>query len=209
MHASTIVKRGLDIVGALALLAVTWPVLAAAALAVRWTMGAPVLYRPRRHGLDARPFTQLKLRTMREPRPDEVAAATDAERLTRLGRWLRATSIDELPQLVNVLRGDMALVGPRPLPTPYLERYTPTQRRRLAVRPGLTGLVQTSGRNGLSWDEKLALDVWYVDHRSLALDLWLLLRTPWVVLRGGGVSAPGRATAPEFLGTASDVAEVR
>ncbi len=143
---------------------------------------------------------------MREPRPGEDAAASDAERLTPLGRLLRATSVDELPQLLNVLRGDMALVGPRPLPMQYLERYTPAQRRRLEVRPGLTGLVQTSGRNGLGWDEKLALDVWYVDHRTLGLDLRLLLRTPWVVLRGAGVSAPGRATAPEFLG-ADDAAE--
>jgi len=185
-------KRALDVAGALALLVVASPVLAVAALAIRATMGAPVLYRQRRTGLGGRVFTLLKLRTMRD------AAGPDAARITRLGAWLRALSIDELPQLWNVLRGEMSLVGPRPLLPEYLERYTPEQARRHAVRPGITGLAQVSGRNGLSWPEKFRLDLWYVDHASLALDLRILRRTLRSVLTARGVAAPGHATMPEF-----------
>ena len=187
-------KRALDVFGALVLGALTFPVIAAAALAVRLTMGAPVLYRQRRAGRHGLSFTLWKLRTM------DAAPGPDAARLTHLGRILRALSIDELPQLWNVLRGDMSLVGPRPLLPEYLPRYTVEQRRRHLVRPGITGLTQVRGRNAIDWVEKLALDVWYVEHRSLRLDLWILWRTPRVVLRREGVSAAGYATMPEFRG---------
>jgi len=187
-------KRTLDVAGSVALLLVAGPVLAIAALAIRATMGTPVLYRQKRTGLDARTFTLVKLRTM-APAPPDTA---DADRITSLGRWLRSTSIDELPQLWNVLRGDMSLVGPRPLLPEYLDRYTPEQARRHAVRPGLTGLAQVSGRNALTWAEKFELDVWYVDHRSLALDLRILCRTLRCVVGGRGIAAPGHASMPEF-----------
>ncbi len=208
-----VTKRSLDVAGALALLLVTAPMLAVAALLVRVTMGRPVLYRQRRASKDGRIFVLRKLRTMRDVAPNEsgmddtLAASTtrapiagDGARLTALGRWLRALSIDELPQLWHVLRGEMSLVGPRPLLPEYLPRYSPVQARRHEVRPGLTGLAQVSGRNALSWSEKLALDVAYVERRSLALDLWILWRTLRIVLRRDGIAAPGSATMPEFLG---------
>jgi lipopolysaccharide/colanic/teichoic acid biosynthesis glycosyltransferase len=190
-------KRTLDIAVAVVALVVAAPVLAVLALAVRATMGAPVLFRQRRIGRGGRPFTLLKLRTMRAGRPGEG----DGVRLTRLGARLRAWSLDELPQLWNVLRGEMSLVGPRPLLPEYLPRYTPEQARRHDVRPGVTGLAQVSGRNGLSWEAKFALDVRYVDERSLALDAWILWRTAVAVFRRDGVSAAGHATMPEFLGS--------
>jgi lipopolysaccharide/colanic/teichoic acid biosynthesis glycosyltransferase len=190
-------KRLLDVVGALALLVVTSPLLLVAAILVRITMGSPVLFRQTRTGTHGALFTLVKLRTM-------LATGTDDEqRLTALGRWLRATSIDELPQLWNVLTGTMSLVGPRPLLPSYLPRYSREQARRHDVPPGITGLTQVSGRNGLSWEEKFALDVWYVDHWSLRLDVWVLWRTLVTVLRRDGVAAAGHATMPEFLGTAS------
>jgi lipopolysaccharide/colanic/teichoic acid biosynthesis glycosyltransferase len=191
------VKRAFDLgLAGLALILLA-PILLLVGLAVWATMGLPILFRHRRLGLDARPFTLLKLRTMRPGLPGEP----DAARLTRLGRRLRALSLDELPQLWNVLRGDMSLVGPRPLLPEYLERYTTEQARRHEVLPGITGLAQVSGRNALSWDERFALDVWYVDHRSLRLDLEILWRTAVSVIRRDGVSAPGHATMPEFLGS--------
>ena len=206
MYAVT--KRALDVVGALLLGLATLPLLAVAALLVAVTMGRPVLYRQRRAGKDGRVFVLCKLRTMRAASTDATgtgtraaaAAATDAARLTPLGRRLRALSIDELPQLCHVLRGEMSLVGPRPLLPEYLPRYSPTQARRHEVRPGLTGLAQVRGRNALSWSEKLALDVAYVDCRSLRLDLWIRWRTLLIVLRRDGIAAPGSATMPEFLG---------
>ncbi len=189
-------KRLLDVVGALVLLVVTSPLLVLAALLVRVTMGAPVTFRQTRTGLQGRLFTLVKLRTMRA-----ADGSDDAARLTPVGRLLRATSLDELPQLWNVLRGDMALVGPRPLLPQYLDRYTPAQARRHDVLPGLTGLTQVRGRNGLSWDEKFALDVWYVDHWSLALDAWILWRTLRIVASRDGIAADGHATMPEFHGS--------
>jgi lipopolysaccharide/colanic/teichoic acid biosynthesis glycosyltransferase len=192
--------RSLDIAGALALALVTAPILALAALAVRVTMGAPVLYRQTRAGLHGRLFTLVKLRTMRPRAAGEAVLATEGTRLTALGRFLRASSIDELPELWNVLRGDMALVGPRPLLPEYLPRYSAEQARRHEVRPGLTGLAQVRGRNDLDWPERLALDVWYVDHRSFGLDLSILLQTACAVFRRHGVSATGHATMPEFQG---------
>lgn len=192
-------KRGLDIVGAVAGLVALSPLILATAAVVRLRMGRPVLFRQLRTGRHATPFTLVKFRTMR------VAAAgegidQDDQRLTPLGRFLRSTSLDELPTFWNVLRGDMSLVGPRPLLPQYLDRYTPLQARRLEVKPGVTGWCQVNGRNGLSWDEKFSLDVWYVDHASLRLDLLILARTVGQVLRRDGIAAEGSATMPEFLG---------
>ncbi len=195
-----ILKRTIDVVVSAVVLAVAAVPMAGLAVAIRLTMGAPVLFRQERPGRDEVVFTLLKFRTMRDPRPGEDALATDAERLTGLGRWLRRTSLDELPTLWNVLRGDMSLVGPRPLLVAYLDRYTPDQRRRHEVKPGVTGLAQVEGRNDLSWDEQFRLDVWYVDHRSLRLDCSILARTVSAVFSGKGVSQEGRATRDEFLG---------
>ena len=165
---------------------------ALASLAVYAAMGRPVFFRQERAGLGGRPFRILKLRTMRD------GAGTDAERLTRVGRFLRKTSLDELPQLFQVLAGTMSLVGPRPLPVRYLPRYTPEEARRHDVRPGITGWAQVNGRNAISWDEKLALDVWYVDHRSLVLDAKILWLTVWNVLARRGIDSGGGETMPEL-----------
>jgi lipopolysaccharide/colanic/teichoic acid biosynthesis glycosyltransferase/glycosyltransferase involved in cell wall biosynthesis len=190
--------RALDLLVALPLLALTLPVTALAALAIRLSTGPPVLFRQERPGWRGRPFTLLKLRTMREARDEEGRPLPDAERLTGLGKALRATSLDELPTLWNVVRGDMRLVGPRPLLTEYLDRYSPRQARRHEVRPGITGWAQIHGRNALSWEEKLRLDVWYVEHRSLGLDLRILAATLLEVLTRRGIHAEGHATMPEF-----------
>jgi lipopolysaccharide/colanic/teichoic acid biosynthesis glycosyltransferase len=195
-------KRAVDVAVAGPLLLASAPVQAVVAVAVAARLGRPVLFRQRRPGLHGEPFTILKFRTMR---PVDVPAGRvdDASRLTRLGRFLRATSLDELPTLVNVLHGDMSLVGPRPLLMAYLTRYSPAQARRHEVRPGLTGLAQVSGRNAVGWDERLALDVEYVDTRSMRLDLTILRRTVGAVLRREGISADGEATMPEFVGRRS------
>ena len=193
----------LDVVGATAGLVVTSPVQAVAAVAVRRELGSPVLFRQQRPGLGGRPFSLLKLRTMRDAVDASGRVLPDSSRLTPMGRRLRAWSIDELPELWNVLRGDMSLVGPRPLLMEYLGRYTPAQARRHEVRPGVTGLAQVSGRNALSWEEKFALDVWYADHVSLGLDLRILWRTVRVVVARDGISASGHETMPEFRGQAS------
>ena len=194
-------KRGIDVAGALVLLVVTSPLLLIAAIAIRRSMGSPVLFRQARTGLGGWTFTLLKLRTMTNAGAGDLSR--DAQRLTPLGRMLRATSVDELPQLWNVLRGDMSLVGPRPLLPSYLPRYSPAQARRHEVPPGLTGLAQVNGRNALSWEEKFALDVRYVDTWSLALDVAILWQTVVTLVRGRGVSADGHVTMPEFLGTKS------
>lgn len=188
-------KRAVDVVGGTVLFVVSLPVQAVVAAVVRTDLGAPVLFRQPRPGKDGRVFELIKFRTMR------AGEGTDAERLTRVGRALRATSLDELPTFWNVIKGDMSLVGPRPLLVEYLERYTPEQARRHEVRPGVTGLAQVSGRNGLSWDDKLALDVYYVDHRSFALDVSILWRTLGKVFRREGIAADGQATMSEFLGS--------
>ncbi|WP_325048827.1 sugar transferase [Micromonospora craterilacus] len=192
------VKRVFDVLLATVLLLLTAPLMAAVAVAVAVGLGRPVLFRQCRIGRADRPFELVKFRTMREPRG---TLTSDADRITPLGRWLRATSLDELPTLWNVVRGDMSLVGPRPLLPEYLGRYSPTQARRHEVRPGVTGLAQVRGRNSLDWDDKLALDVEYVRHRSLRLDLSILAATVRTVLRREGISAAGSATAPEFLGS--------
>ncbi|WP_428262266.1 sugar transferase [Haliangium sp.] len=196
-------KRLLDLAGAGTALIATAPLMLAVAAAVRLRLGRPVLFRQTRPGLDGRPFTIYKFRTMRDARTDAGVPLPDADRLTPLGRFLRATSLDELPELFNVVAGSMSLVGPRPLLMQYLDRYTPNQARRHLVKPGITGWAQVNGRNALTWDDKLALDVWYVDHQSLALDLWILVRTVGSVLRRDGVAHPGSATMPEFMGTAA------
>jgi lipopolysaccharide/colanic/teichoic acid biosynthesis glycosyltransferase len=169
-------------------------------------LGRPVLFRQSRAGRNGKPFTLVKFRTMRDVDP-AANRVTDADRLTGLGRFLRSTSLDELPTLCNVLSGDMSIVGPRPLPTRYLDRYSPAEARRHQVRPGITGLAQVRGRNLLSWQEKFRFDVQYVDDRSLSLDLRILAATVAIVFRRDGISAEGEATAPEFWGRASNVAE--
>ena len=193
-------KRALDVFISLLALVGLSPVLAISSLMVRISLGSPVFFRQERPGKGGKPFQAMKLRTMRHPKPGEENAVFDVVRLTRLGRLLRATSIDELPTLVNVIKGDMSLVGPRPLLLRYLERYSPEQRRRHEVLPGITGWAQANGRNALSWEEKFAHDVWYVDNRSLLLDLKILLKTAMKVIQRDGISHKGDATMPEFLG---------
>jgi lipopolysaccharide/colanic/teichoic acid biosynthesis glycosyltransferase/glycosyltransferase involved in cell wall biosynthesis len=189
-------QRLFDLAVTTAMLPVALLLMALSGLLVWLSMGSPVLFRHTRTGLHGRLFTLYKFRTMRAGAPGEP----DAVRLTTIGRLIRSLSLDELPQLWNVLRGDMSVVGPRPLLPQYLGRYTPEQTRRHEVRPGITGLAQVSGRNALTWDEKFALDVWYADHRNVALDARILLRTVGAVVRRSGVSAPGVATMPEFMG---------
>lgn len=193
-------KRVLDVVGAGSALVVLSPVLAVTAIAVRRRLGRPVLFVQDRGGLDGSTFRLLKFRTMRDAVDPDGRALPDEERLTPFGERLRRTSLDELPELVNVLRGEMSLVGPRPLLADYLDRYSPRQARRHEVRPGLTGWTQVNGRNGLTWSEKFDLDVWYVDHVSLGLDLRILWRTVAAVLRPDGIASEGHATMPVFLG---------
>lgn len=195
------VKRWLDLTAAALGLLLSSPVLLVLAVVVRLTMGSPVLFRQERPGLHGKPFVIYKFRTMRERRDADGRMLPDAERLTRLGRFLRVTSLDELAELFNVLRGEMSLVGPRPLLMEYLERYTPEQARRHEVKPGITGWAQVHGRNAITWEEKFRLDVWYVDHWSLGLDLKILWLTLLKVLKREGISAAGHATMPEFRGT--------
>jgi lipopolysaccharide/colanic/teichoic acid biosynthesis glycosyltransferase len=194
-------KRAIDVAASAALLLLLCPVFLAVWRLVRWKLGAPAVFRQRRPGLHGRPFTLRKFRTMTDARDAAGNVKPDVERLTRLGRFLRAASLDELPQLWNVFRGEMSLVGPRPLLTEYLARYTPQQARRHDVRPGITGWAQIRGRNAATWEERLECDVWYVEHWSLALDARILLATVWAVLRREGISAPSHATMPEFTGS--------
>lgn len=194
------VKRAIDIVLSGALIMATLPVQLVVAALVRVKLGSPVLFRQVRPGLHEVPFELLKFRTMLEPNP-AAGLVDDSDRLTRFGRLLRSLSIDELPTLWNVLRGDMSLVGPRPLLMRYLPLYSADQRRRHEVRPGITGLAQVSGRNALSWEDKFAKDVEYVDSVSLALDAKILAMTVAKVVQRDGINADGEATMSEFLGT--------
>ncbi len=194
-------KRLLDLVLASVLLVILAVPMALIALLVRLTLGRPVLFRQQRPGLHGRPFELLKFRTMTGGVDAAGRGLPDDQRLTAFGRRLRATSLDELPELINVIRGDMSLVGPRPLLMRYLDRYTTEQARRHEVRPGVTGWAQVNGRNAISWEARFALDVWYVDHRSLWLDLKILAMTALAVLRREGISEPGSATMTEFAGT--------
>ena len=164
------------------------------------TMGGPVLFRPMRPGYKAKPFRLFKFRTMTTACDSQGKLLPDGDRLTRLGNFLRRYSLDELPQLWNVLMGDMSLVGPRPLPVQYLSLYSPEQARRHEVKPGLTGWAQVNGRNALTWEEKFELDIWYVDHASLGLDARILAITVWKTIKSEGISQQGHATAEEFKG---------
>ena len=195
-------KRLIDILGAGLGLLVLSPVLVLLILLVRRRMGPTAIFAQSRAGWDGRPFTLYKFRSMTDARDADGNLLPDAERLTPLGRFLRRTSLDELPQLWNVLRGDMSLVGPRPLLLQYVPLYNARQRRRLEVRPGITGWAQVNGRNALSWPEKFELDVWYVENRSLRLDVKILLMTVKKILTREGISAPGEATMPPFRGEA-------
>jgi lipopolysaccharide/colanic/teichoic acid biosynthesis glycosyltransferase len=196
-----VMKRLFDLLlASMALIFLALPLLALFWL-VRRKLGSPVLFSQVRPGLHAKPFTMVKFRTMTDERGPDGALLPDAQRLTPFGRFLRASSLDELPELWNVLRGDMSLVGPRPLLMEYLPLYTPEQARRHEVRPGITGWAQVNGRNAISWADKFALDVWYVDHSSLWLDVKILWRTVRKVLVRDGISAEGEATMPAFKGS--------
>jgi len=194
-------KRALDIVAASVLLVVASPVIVLIGLLLLVTQGRPILFLQARPGRRGALFGILKFRTMRAATSESGRDLPDEQRLTAVGRLLRRLSLDELPELVNVIKGDMSLVGPRPLLPEYLPLYTPEQARRHEVRPGITGWAQVNGRNALTWEEKFELDVWYADHVSLALDLRILAMTAWSVLRGSGVSAEGHATMPKFTGS--------
>jgi len=196
-------KRTFDwIVAAFALIALA-PVIGLTALAIAWGVGRPVLFRQRRPGLHGRPFTLYKFRTMTDAKDAEGNLLPDAERLTRVGRWVRKLSLDELPQLYNVLRGEMSLVGPRPLLMEYLPLYTEEQAKRHLVLPGITGWAQVNGRNAITWEEKYKLDVWYVENRSFLLDLKILLLTVKKVAASEGTSHANHATMPVFQGRAN------
>ena len=194
-------KRALDLFVASVMLMVLSPLLIVMSIAIWLTLGRPVFFVQDRPGHGGRIFRIYKFRSMREARDSNGDLRPDAERITRLGRFLRASSLDEMPELLNVLRGDMSLVGPRPLRVEYLDLYSPEQRRRHEVRPGITGWAQIHGRNALSWEERFEHDVWYVDHRTLGLDLKILAVTALKVLRGEGISAPSHATMPAFTGS--------
>jgi sugar transferase EpsL len=193
-------KRGLDLALVSLALPVVLPLLALVGLLVWYQLGRPVFFHQRRPGRHGRPFTLRKFRSMTCARDSQGQLLGDAARLTHFGRWLRVTSVDELPELFNVVRGEMSLVGPRPLLMEYLDRYTPRQNRRHEVRPGITGWAQVEGRNAIGWDEKFAWDVAYVDRCSLLLDCTILLRTAVAVVFRRGINAPGTATMPRFLG---------
>lgn len=196
-------KRIFDILGAGIGLLLLFPVMIIVSLMIRRQMGSPVFFRQPRPGHDGKPFQMIKFRTMRDAVDANGNPLPDAERLTSLGRFLRSSSLDELPELWNVLKGDMSLVGPRPLLMEYLPLFAPEQARRHDVRPGITGWAQINGRNAISWDEKFALDVWYIDNRSLLLDLKIIWLTIRQVIRREGISAAGEATMSKFTGNRS------
>lgn len=196
-------KRSLDVVAAFSALLLLSPVLVGVAVMVRFSMGSPVLFRQMRPGLGGQPFAMIKFRTMRDACDAQGNPLPDEQRLSSVGQFLRAASLDELPELWNVLVGDMSLVGPRPLLTDYLPLYSPEQARRHEVRPGITGWAQVNGRNAIGWEEKFKLDVWYVDNQSFWLDLKILLLTIKKVLVRDGISAEGEATMSRFMGTNS------
>jgi sugar transferase EpsL len=196
-------KRAIDIVAAAVGLLVVSPILAITAIAVRLRLGTPVLFRQQRAGRDGRPIEVVKFRSMTDARGSGGELLDDEDRLPSFGRKLRASSLDELPQLFSVLRGDMSLIGPRPLPVAYIDRYDERQRRRLDATPGITGWAQVHGRNALDWPARLDLDVWYTEHASPRVDLTIIVRTVGSVLSRSGVAAPDHATMSEFLGNPS------
>ena len=195
-------KRLVDIAVTLVAAIVLVPLGLIIAALIRIKLGRPVLFTQMRPGLHGRPFRLIKFRTMTDACGADGGLLPDEERLTKFGRGLRRTSLDEMPEFWNVLRGDMSLVGPRPLLMDYLDKYSPEQARRHDVKPGLTGWAQVNGRNAINWEERFALDVWYVDHQSFWLDVRIMLRTIWQVLSGAGIAAPGHATMPPFTGSA-------
>lgn len=194
-------KRSLDLAVSVPAAILIGPVLVIIAFIIRKTLGPPHFFTQARPGLDGKPFRLYKFRTMTDDRNDKGIQLPDAERLTPFGRFLRSTSLDELPELINILKGEMSIVGPRPLLMQYLDRYTPEQARRHEVKPGLTGWAQVNGRNAISWEEKFKLDVWYVDNQSAWLDLKIILMTIHKVLRREGISHAGEATMSEFMGS--------
>lgn len=194
-------KRLVDLAFASLVTILLLPILGLLAVGVRLGLGSPVLLRQTRPGFRGAPFGLYKFRSMMDKRDANGSLLPDAERLSSFGVALRSTSLDELPELWNVLRGDMSLVGPRPLLMQYLDRYTPEQARRHEVRPGITGWAQVNGRNALTWEQKFVLDVWYVDHVSFWLDVKIIALTVWKILKREGISQPGRATAEEFMGS--------
>ena len=198
---SRVLKRALDTVGAGVALLLLSPAILLIAVAIRLSMGPPVLFRQTRPGWRGKPFILVKFRTMTDIRDHAGELLPDCERLTPLGKFLRRVSLDELPQLWNVLKGELSLVGPRPLLMKYLGRYSAFEKRRHEVKPGVTGWAQVLGRNALTWDQKFELDVWYVDHWTLALDLRILALTILALLRREGINQPGHATMPEYLGS--------
>lgn len=197
------IKRYIDIIGAIVGLAICTPVLIIVAVMIRLRMGKPILFRQTRAGLHGKLFAIYKFRTMLDLRDENGNLLPDEQRMTSFGRFLRSTSLDELPELLNVLRGEMSLVGPRPLVAEYLGRYTPEQARRHEVMPGITGWAVINGRNAISWDERFAMDVWYVDHWSLWLDFKIMVLTVWIVLKREGISQPGHVTMEDFMGSNS------
>lgn len=196
-------KRVLDLLISVPLMILFAPVMAIVGALTRVKLGSPVFFRQRRPGLNAEPFEMVKFRTMTNEVDEEGEPLSDEQRLTPFGQMLRTTSLDELPELMNVVKGDMSLVGPRPLLMQYLPLYSPGQRRRHEVRPGITGWAQVNGRNNAAWDDKFAMDTWYVDNCSLSLDLKTLARTVMAVLKGSDVSQDGHVTAPNFTGSRS------
>ncbi|MBN2021474.1 MAG: sugar transferase [Pirellulales bacterium] len=200
MNSQRLVKRAFDLSTAAIILLVALPLLAIVALAILATMGRPILFRQKRPGLHGNPYVMYKFRTMRDARGDDGQLLPDGRRLTRLGRLLRHLSLDELPEFFNVLRGDMSLVGPRPLLMEYLDRYTPQQARRHEVKPGITGWAQVNGRNAVDWEERFKLDLWYVENACFWLDVRILFRTIGHVIRCEGIHAPAHETMPEFRG---------
>lgn len=200
-------KRLIDLIVSGLALALLAPVFLLLGLLIRLKLGSPVLFRQTRPGMNGQPFTMVKFRTMRNAADHHGAPLPDSERLTPFGRLLRSTSLDELPELWNVLKGDMSLVGPRPLLMEYLPLYSQEQQRRHEVRPGITGWAQVNGRNALSWEDKFKLDVWYVDNRTILLDLKILFLTVKKVFVREGISAAGEATMPRFVGSASQNTE--
>ena len=197
-------KRFIDIIISASALLVLAPVILAVAIMSFVKLGSPVLFRQQRPGLKGRPFIMIKFRTMRNAHDKKGQALPDEQRMTQYGRFLRSSSLDELPELWNILKGEMSLVGPRPLLMQYLPLYTPEQKRRHDMRPGLTGWAQVKGRNALSWEEKFALDLWYIDNQSLFLDIKILCLTLWTIIKRDGISAQGEATMPAFKGSEED-----
>lgn len=197
-------KRLLDIILSAIILILASPLLFLTAVLIFLSYGAPIFFKHERPGKDGLPFRLIKFRSMRDARDQEGNILPDAERITRFGQFIRRTSIDELPEFYNVLRGDMSLVGPRPLLMQYLQRYSAEQARRHDVLPGVTGWAQINGRNAISWDDKFKYDLWYIDHWTFWLDVKIIFLTIWKVLKGDGVSQPGRATMDEFMGNSDD-----